>query len=349
MLTRRTVLAAGAAASALLSWPGRARAASLRLNGAFGLVATTAGPAGVVFEEEGGRALDPALAWHLGSNTKALTALTYAVLVDEGLCRWGATLAELFPDVPVDPALAGVTVEELMAHVSGLSDAGIDGAWLTARRLDPASPTEQRAVFAREWLGRAPAGPRGRFAYANASFMLLGAAIEAATGESWEEAMRGRLFQPLRLQQAGFGAPEQELWGRQTLAGATLPVDPAGLADNPAVLGPAGTVHMTAADYAEVLAMILRGGAPLIRAETLAHLLTPPDPALTYAGGWGLIASSGGPATLIHDGSNTFWYARAIVSRARGRALAAGTNRGGDEGKATVERVIAGLVSPPAA
>ena len=336
---RRAVLAG----LPILGLPARLWAAPLRPNGAFGMVATARGPAGVLFEEEDGRRLDPQFAWHLGSNTKALSALLYAVLVDEGSCRWGATLAEMFPGTVVHPDLAGVSVEELMAHVSGLSDSALNADWLTARRLDRASPAEQRASFARDTLGPAPTGTRGTFAYANASFIILGAAIEAATGDSWEKAMRTRLFDPMRLQRAGFGAPVQALWGRQTLGRVTRPVDPAGIADNPAVLGPAGTVHMTAADYGEVLALILRDGAPLIRAETMRHLLTPPNPVLTYAGGWGLTRAGNGPADLIHDGSNTMWYARAIVSRARGRALAAGTNRGGDEGRATVERMVSGL------
>lgn len=344
-IARRELLAGGAALAGGMLAPATTTPVSARVNGVFGVRATAAGMAELRFEEEGGRTIDPNLAWHLGSNTKAITALLYAVLVEDGACRWGATLGELFPDMDVHRDLAAATVEELMAHAAGLTDQGINGMWLMARRMDHGSPAAQRQAFAREWLGRAPTAPRGRFAYANANYIVLGAAIERIMAMNWEEGLRRRVFAPLGIEGAGFGAPcQRELWGRHSSGETWVPADPEGLADNPAVFGPAGTVHMAPAEYARLLSLYLRGGAPLLRKKTLSSLLSPPSPNLRYAGGWGLVGEDAALGwMLMHDGSNTLWYARALIDPAAGFAYAAGTNRGGDAGREAVERMLAAM------
>lgn len=345
MMDRRRLLAGAAALAGTATFAAAAHAEVLRVNGTFGLRATADGLADIQFEEEGGGEINPALAWHMGSNTKAMTALLYAALVEQGACGWGASLSELFPAIPIHPQLAEATVEELMAHAAGLTDQGIAGTWLMARHMDRSSPAEQRRAFAREWLGRPPTTARGTFAYANANYIVLGAAIEQATGVSWEEAMRQSIFAPLGLSSASFGAPLQEkLWGRQTFGAAGAPVNPAGLADNPPVFGPAGTVHMTPADYARFLSLYLRGGSPLLEPASLTRLLRPPRPELNYAGGWGLAGDGADENRLLmHDGSNTMWYVRAVVNRVGGRAYAAGTNRGGQAGLEAAASMIAML------
>src|SRR5690606_13360055 len=75
--------------------------------------------------------------WHLGSNTKAMTSALYARLVEQGRARWGATVPELFPDLTIDPSWTTITVEQLMAHRSGLVDARALGlSWLIRARTD---------------------------------------------------------------------------------------------------------------------------------------------------------------------------------------------------------------------
>src|SRR5688572_15703480 len=43
--------------------------------------------------------------WHLGSNTKAMTATVLAGMCEEGLLRWDLTLAEALPEVAIHPEL----------------------------------------------------------------------------------------------------------------------------------------------------------------------------------------------------------------------------------------------------
>jgi CubicO group peptidase (beta-lactamase class C family) len=336
--TRRAVLT-GLAATAVAS---RAGAQPAPLGGSVGVIAGSSGLAGMVFEGEGGVRLGPDQAWHIGSNTKAMTAALYARLVEQGRCRWGATLPQLFPALTVHAGWHGATVEEMMAHTAGLTDAAIDSAWLRAHHADTRALPVQRRAFAERMLSAPPSGQRGTFAYGNANYILLGAAIETATGAMWEDVMRAELFRPLGMRGAGFGAPPGRLWGRRERN--AKPADPAGIADNPAALGPAGRVHLTPGDYAAFLGVFLHTLSPWLARATVERLLTPPRPDLAYAGGWGLAGSVGRRGdVLTHDGSNTLWYATARVDRGSGRAVAAITNRGDAGGRAAVHGLAARL------
>ena len=93
------------------------------------------------------------------------------------------------------------------------------------------------------------------------------------------------------------------------------------VADNPAVIAPAGRVHMPLADLLTYLAAH-RDRSPLLRPESWDRLHTPP--AGDYALGW--VVNSAGQ--LWHNGSNTLWYAEASVDRAAGVVAAAVANDG---------------------
>lgn len=52
--------------------------------------------------------------WHLGSNTKAMTATLVGIHVDRGEIGFEDTIAELFAGEEIDPAYQAVTVEQLL-------------------------------------------------------------------------------------------------------------------------------------------------------------------------------------------------------------------------------------------
>lgn len=268
--------------------------------------------------------------WHLGSNTKAMTAAVFGRLVEQGRARWDMPLAEALPGLTIDPAWAGATLDHLMRHRAGLLDAGLlDQAWLIAAHADQRPLPEQRAGFAAKALGSPPAGSVGQFAYGNGNYIVLGAAIEAITGQAWEEVMQAQLYGPLGLASAGFGAPRGEApWGHR----GGVPVDPAGFADNPRALGPAGTAHMSLADYARFVSAMMGGAPGWLGDETRRRLLTPaPGSPPAYAAGWGVgsapWAGVGGPGpTLTHNGSNTMWFATVLAAPERGLGFIALAN-----------------------
>ena len=270
--------------------------------------------------------------WHLGSNTKAMTAAVLGRLVEQGRARWAMPLAEALPGLTIDPAWAGTTLDDLMRHRAGLLDPGLlNQTWLLGAHVDQRPLPEQRAELAARALGAPPAGPAGQFAYANGNYIVVGAAIEALTGQAWEAVMAAELFAPLGLASAGFGAPRGEApWGHRGGVG----VDPAGFADNPRALGPAGTAHMSLADYARFVAAMMGGAPDWISEATRARLLTPAagDPP-AYAAGWGVgvapWAGIGGPGpTITHNGSNTMWFATVLAAPERGLGFIALSNDG---------------------
>jgi CubicO group peptidase (beta-lactamase class C family) len=154
--------------------------------------------------------------FHLGSNTKGLTALLAAILVEGGALRWDSSMAEMFPELASDmnEGFRHVTLQQLLTHLSGLP-----GDMLPD---DPGSAqTEELAVrsFAQEgnlddlryWLlgqicMRPLAAPPGTsFAYSNMGYLLAGAILERAGRKTWEQLITERVFQPLALRTAGLG------------------------------------------------------------------------------------------------------------------------------------------------
>jgi len=265
-------------------------------------------------------------AWHLGSNTKAMTAMLYGRAVEAGKARWDASLGELFPDLELDPAWSDTRIEAVMQHRAGLSDRGvIDLAWLLSARGDARSLSDQRTAIVGKALGAAPVGIPGKFAYGNLNYILAGAALERIEGRAWEDIARDGLFRPLGLSSAGFGAPTgNQPQGHSRLG--PLPPWAAGdgaEADNPAAMAPAGGVHMALADYARFLGLFLAEGDGFLSPATMTRLTTSPTGG-EYALGWTVTTGLewGKGPILGHEGSNTFWHAAALIAPGRGLAFA---------------------------
>jgi D-alanyl-D-alanine carboxypeptidase len=352
---RRDMMAAGAATVLLGARPALARDATrydAALDAAFADQAPVALAGAVTTRKgliwsgvRGVRRLggdDPATLddrWHLGSNTKAMTAALFGRLVEQRRARWDAPLDELFPGVTIHSGWDGTTVRDFMGHRAGVKDAAALGMpfFMTAR-ADPRSLPEQRAALVERVLGAPPAGAKGVYDYSNASYMIVGAAIERIVGVAWEEAMQAEVYAPLGLASGGFGAPRENAaggpnaWGHRGAGAGRVAMDPTDPgADNPLALGPAGTAHMTLDDYAKWLGVFLNDGAGWIAPSTLAALTTPlAGEGAPYGLGWIVSpqrAWSKGPV-LTHDGSNTLWYATAAAAPELGAAFVALTNQG---------------------
>ena len=293
----------------------------------------------------------PADRFHLGSCTKSMTATLAAVLVERGELSWETTAAAVFGagegPIEVHPDWAAVTLEDLLAHRSGV-------------RRDPervwrdAPPRELRAEIAAALLGAPPERPpRTETSYSNAGYLLAGALLERVMDASWEQLMRTELFEPLGMESAGFGAPD-----RKDTRGAPLEPrghlankDPIRGFDNPAYYGPAGTVHASLGDWCRYLLLHLRGarGEPtaLLSAGSFErlHAVHGGD----YALGWGVTTRGwagreGAGPVLTHAGSNTRWFCVVWLAPERGFAAVAATNWAGDEASAACDRAVGALI-----
>ena len=288
-------------------------------------------------------------AWHIGSNTKALTALLYARLVDEGLAEWGATLPELFPDLAadMDAAWQDVTIEDLFAHRSGIG--GLGPFWLMSRHADKAPLMEQRLETTRDTLTAPPEGTKGEFSYQNMNYIIAGAAIEQLLDMTWEDAFRTYLIAPEGStwnEGWGFGPPQEGLQGHGTGMFGGLKAKGRGpAADNPAALGPAGTAHVPLAGHARLLAQFLRSDSTFLPVETRDILLTPrSDDKASYALGWGVSQTPGAGLTYSHAGSNTMWLSRAMIAPDLDAVIIVNTNQYDEAADDATRQVVDAII-----
>jgi CubicO group peptidase (beta-lactamase class C family) len=290
---------------------------------------------------------------HIGSCTKAMTAVMVGRRVSAGDISFDTTLAELFPFVRTDdgtPLAASswgaVTLDDLLRHTSG---APANPDWWALERAHPDDPVAARRALL-EWLlsQERPAEPG--FLYSNVGYALLGHVVESIEEKPWEGLVAAEVFRPLGLTTAGFGplppVGTNGAWGHVVRDGVTEPVR----IDNPPPLGPAGRVHLTMEDWARfVLAFTGDGGEGDkhrlgVSPRDWDRLLAPRD-GETYAGGWGLHDRAwGGGRVLSHSGSNTTWFCVAWVAPGRDFCLLGATNSGAPAaGKACDEAVSACL------
>lgn len=303
--------------------------------------------------------------FHLGSDTKAMTAFVAARLVERGILRWDTTLAEAFPEWSgtMNEGYRTVRLTDLLRHRSGMPAlTGVADFWLFDG-VDSEGPLlDQRRAFAKSVLHHAPAGaPRERFLYSNAGYMVVGAVLEKRAGKAWEELMREELFAPLAMTSCGFGPPARgdargAPFGHRpspTTGAAFLPTD----ADNPPVMGPAGTVHCSLADWSSfVRANMEDPPLALVKPETLALLHEPlpleegKEDMSGYAMGW----ATGDPAwaggrVLGHNGSNGKSLAAVRLAAHRGLAFLVVVNAGDERAEQAVKRVYEALAARHAA
>jgi CubicO group peptidase (beta-lactamase class C family) len=293
-------------------------------------------------------------AFHLGSDTKALTASVVARLVDRGLLRWGETLAEALPEIAprMDPAFRTVTLEMLMRHVAGLPTGGAFTPEFTAGFDDEHWPVEkQRAWMAERFLSRPPkTTPGSRFAYSNYGYLILGAVVERAAGSPWEELVRREVFTPLGMTGCGFGATATAarpdgVWAHDVKGGAYVPTEE----DNPPLLGPAGTAHCSLGAWARFAAAHAGEGPDgWLKPASLAHLheaarFEGVDSGKDIALGWGVTRTD--PPRLTHAGSNGYNDAEIVVIPRLRAAVLVVCNAGDDRARAAAREIVDALVA----
>lgn len=299
----------------------------------------------------------PGDAFHVGSCTKAMTATLVATLVGEGKLRWDTTLAAALPDLAakMHPAYRKVTIRHVLAHRAGLIANWPPGKTFLDMHNLPGPPRRQRAAFAAMVLAQPPrAEPGAKYLYSNAGYGLAGAIAERLADKPWEQLMRERIFQPLGMKTAGFGAMGtpgkiDQPWQHRVRRGVRIPVPPGRLSDNPPVIGPGGTVHCSVGDWAKFVAAHLAGArgrkTPLnLPGEAFRTLHTPPFGG-DYAPGWLVTERSwGGGRVLTHAGSNTMNFAVVWMAPKRNFAVLVATNEGGPTVPKACDEAAAALI-----
>jgi CubicO group peptidase (beta-lactamase class C family) len=285
--------------------------------------------------------------WHLGSDTKAMTATLVARLIEKGRLKWESIVAEVFPDLAAgfSSEARAITVLQLLSHRSGLKPnpdlilfGGADG-------------TKERLRVVKDELSKAPNHKPGtHYEYSNLGYAIAGAITEKITGKSWEQAMRDEVFGPLGMTSVGFGGtgtPGQvdQPWGHYQDG---QPVSGNGPAmDNPPVLSPAGRVHCTIQDWARFIADQLRGAQgerALLQPAAYKKLHTPPFEG-EYALGWLAVERAwGGGKVLNHAGDNTMNFANVWVAPRRDFAVLVCVNQSGNTAFQASDEAVSALI-----
>jgi CubicO group peptidase (beta-lactamase class C family) len=291
--------------------------------------------------------VQPADAFHLGSDTKAITASVVARLVERGLLRWDETLAEALPNTRMNPAFRTVTLQMVLRHVAGLPGGGAFTPEFTQGFDDEHWTLEhQRADMTERFLVKGPALPPGtRFVYSNYDYLIIGHVVERVTGKPWEQLVQEEVFAPLQMVGCGFGptataAHPGAVWGHDVDKGAYVPT----AEDNPPLIGPAGTVHCPLDAWARFAAAHAGDGPPgWLTDASLRKLHEPLQVPGVGAGkdiamGWG-VTTVGSPQLLTHNGSNGYNTARIVVIPSLHAAVLVTANAGDERARDAVEEL----------
>ena len=137
-------------------------------------------------------AVDDQTLFGIMSTTKAFTAMAIAMLVDEGKVAWSDPVTKWLPGFEFpDPFLTReATVKDLLTHNIGLGNA--DLLW---GRKDLARDEILKRV---RYLTSAYS-LRAGFVYQNVMYGAAGEVVAHASGMSWEDFIRTRIFRPLGM------------------------------------------------------------------------------------------------------------------------------------------------------
>jgi CubicO group peptidase (beta-lactamase class C family) len=214
----------------------------------------------------------------IASMTKPVTSVAAMILVDEGKLDLNAPVSQYLPelkDMPVvvegsdtgqgelktEPQKQPMTVLDLLRHTSGL-------VYPPQYLGSPIHRRYSKAVFTRDHtlaefvtsLGKLPlAHQPGEVWEYSFSADVLGRVVEVASGQSLDDFLSERIFQPLHMADTGFYVPPEKL-GRLA--------DPPGerrealwdLTTKPKLFSGGGGLASTAPDYLRFCQMLLNGG-----------------------------------------------------------------------------------------
>ncbi|MCB1187102.1 beta-lactamase family protein [bacterium] len=289
--------------------------------------------------------------FHIGSNTKAMTATMIATLVEEGLLDWDTTVSEVWPEqsATFNEAMRDASLHELLTHRSGIQAFTAGSEWKSVPEREGGS-RERRLSFAQWLLAQEPAGRRGLYLYSNAGYCVASAMAEERSGQSWEELMQQRLFDPLGMQvQLGWPLDHDaaEPTGYTIRGSKVFPYGRLQGYSMPPEIAPAGDLSMPLGEYAKFLQLHIDGlsGSPsLLSADSFAFLH---EPSGHYACGWIVlerdVETPQGPLherISTHDGSAGTFYIHTVLSHTRHCAAAAVVNCGDDGARKLTTRMV---------
>ena len=153
--------------------------------------------------------LQPDSVFRLGSITKQFTAAAVMLLVEDGKIALSDPIEKYLPGYPTQGHV--ITVEHLLTHTSGIQSYTSIPGWFPKKIRTDLPLLELIDGFKNEPMQFAPGE---RYAYNNSAYVILGAVIEKAAGETYERVLTKRIFEPLGMTRTFFGSNEPLIEGR---------------------------------------------------------------------------------------------------------------------------------------
>jgi CubicO group peptidase (beta-lactamase class C family) len=284
------------------------RGGDVQLAKAYGLAHRACGTANTVDTRFG-----------IASGTKGLTALTVASLIEDGLLEPATTARALLAgDLPL--IADEVTVEQLLAHRSGIGDFVDEEAGLEASGHVLKVPVHELATTEQylRVLDGYPAkfAPGERFGYCNSGFVVLALLAERASGTPFPELVRQRVCEPAGMHDTAF-LRSDELPGRAAIGYLTGDGPRSNVLHLPVVGSGDGGIYSTAADVHAMWTALSAGW--IVPPQRVAELLRPrsevPSESMRYGLGFWLHASRDAAILIGGDTGVSF---RSVHDRAGG-------------------------------
>ncbi len=133
--------------------------------------------------------------FEVASNSKAFTAATLAMLVDEGKIAWNDPVTKHLPGFQMyDSYVTGqMTVRDLLTHRSGLGLGAGDLLWWPSTQFSTDEIIEKLRYV------KPATSFRASYAYDNLLYIVAGKIIAEKTGKPWGQAVQERILTPLGM------------------------------------------------------------------------------------------------------------------------------------------------------
>jgi CubicO group peptidase (beta-lactamase class C family) len=147
------------------------------------------------------RPFTPNTLYQIASNSKLFTAVAAGLLVEEGKLTWDKPVRESVPSIQFsnDSLNSTVTLRDMLSHRTGITRH--DTIWYQA------SDSRQQ-LFSKLKYMEPKEPPRTIFLYNNMMYAAAGYLVELQSGQTWEEFVRTRIFQPLEMNNSLFSVAD---------------------------------------------------------------------------------------------------------------------------------------------
>ena len=273
--------------------------------------------------------------FHIGSNTKAMTAFIIAKYVEKGKLKWTTKFFDLFPEwkEKSKPEYANITLQDLLSHKAGIQPFQGEG--------DPQIPdfkgtnSEKRKQFGQFVLTLEPVklDDQNPFIYSNAGYTLATLMLEKVTGKRWEQLVEKVFNKELKLN-VKLSWPEnqkqKDTWGHSSENGKLKPI-PSTFDYHLDYTEPAGDLNIKLKDYIKFIQLNLKGlkgQDNYLKTETYKFIHKGVE---NYSLGWFNIYENGKELS-VHSGTGAFTYFTIVhIDRIKNKAYIIFTNSFNDD------------------